>query len=367
MKTTLLLLFFFNSVLAWSQKPRPCDSLFFADGTIAGVEDIRIVENGVQYRLYGEKYGLLYEVKSENLKKIRFRNGNQSLFSKTDTLSKVDIIIVPEPLDTNQTWYVEMLDGNEYYGKILRKEARFCVFQTVSLGEINLPFGKIERMSPEALPELVGDQYWFKNPHGTRYFFGTNGYGLKKGEGYYTNTWVLFNQVSYGFSERFTFGAGTIPLFIFGLNVYPFWVTPKVSFPLGGDKWNGAVGVFYVNAVAESNELSGLGVTYGALTYGSTDRNATFSLGYGFIDGHWADSPTASFSAMHRVSRNGYFITENYLIPGNDAPTLLLSAGGRWVGKRIAIDYALMRPYGSNFGNGLWAIPWLNITAPFGG
>ncbi|MEZ5070324.1 MAG: hypothetical protein R2751_04985 [Bacteroidales bacterium] len=36
--------------------------------------------------------------------------------------------------------------------------------------------------------DLVEGEYWFSNPHATRYFFGTNGYGLEKGEGYYQNT-----------------------------------------------------------------------------------------------------------------------------------------------------------------------------------
>lgn len=359
-----------NPALAWAQRDRLCDSLFFADGTVVVVDSIKAVEGGLRYRLCGEKYGVLYEAKLTGLKKIRYRNGAQgSRFTKSDTLGKVEISIVPEPQDTTRTWHIEMLDGNDYYGKILRKETRFYVFRTLDLGEVNIPFGKIKRMSSRDLPRRVGDQYWFRNPHATRYFFGTNGFGLRKGEGYYTNTWILYNQVSYGFTDRFTLGVGTIPIFLFGAGIFPFWVTPKLSFPLGSEKWNGAAGVLYMNVVgSDVGNFSGLGVTYGSLTYGSTDRNATFSFGYGFYDGKWAKNPTASFSAMHRIGRNSYFVTENYLLPGDGSPTLLLSAGGRWVGKRIAIDYALVRPVGSDFnGAGFFAIPWLGITAPFGG
>ena len=369
-KVLLFLFFLLTPILIWGQRRGVCDSLFFADGTIAVVDSIKAVEGGLWYRLCGEKYGVIYEAKLTGLKKIRYRNGVQgSHFTQSDTLGKVEISILPEPQDTTRTWHVEMLDGNDYYGKILRKEARFYVFRIFDLGEINLPFGKIKRMSVEALPQRVGNQYWFRNPHATRYFFGTNGYGLRQGEGYYTNTWILYNHVSYGITDRFTLGAGTIPVFLFGASIFPFWVTPKFSFPLGSDKWNGAAGVLYMNVVgSDVGDFSGLGVTYGSLTYGSMDRNATFSFGYGFYDGQWAKNPTASFSAMHRVGRNGYFITENYLLPGYDSPTLLLSAGGRWVGKRIAIDYALVRPFGSSFkGAGFFVIPWLSITAPFGG
>jgi hypothetical protein len=60
--------------------------------------------------------------------------------------------------------------------------------------------------------------------------------------------------------------------------------------------------------------------------------------------------------------------TENYLLPGGDTQTMILSAGGRWVGRRIAIDYALVRPFTFNSeASSYIGIPWLSITAPFGG
>lgn len=370
MKNALVfLLFCLYPISIWSQSNRECDSLFFTDGKIVVIDDTKIEDGSLQYRICGEKYGLLYAVKMTSLKKIWYHNGSQVAFDTSDTLAKVDVSIVPEMLDTSQIWHVEMTNGNEYYGKILRKEARVCVFRTLELGEINLPYGKIKRMSQKDSSHMVSDKYRFENPHATRYFFGTNGYGLKKGEGYYTNTWIFYNQVSYGFSNRFTMGVGTIPLFLFGASIFPFWVTPKVSFPLGSDKWNGAAGVLYMNVLgSDIGDFSGLGVTYGSLTYGSTDRNTTFSFGYGFFDGTWAKHPTSSLSGMYRVGRNAYFITENYLLPGGESTTLILSAGGRWVGKRLAIDYALVRPFNNNF-NGIRfvGIPWLSVTAPFGG
>ncbi len=368
-KLFLFLLLSLFPVLSWSQDNSECDSLFFTDGSMAFVDEVKKAKDGLQYRLCNEKYGLLYEVKFSDVKRISYYDGSKTEFSKGDSPVKVNISIVPEALDTSQTMHVEMFDGNEYFGKILRKESRFFVFRSMELGEINLSYGKIKRMSQKVIPRKVGNKYWFDNPHATRYFFGTNGYGLKKGEGYYTNTWIFYNQVSYGFSDHLTIGAGTIPLFLFGASIFPFWVTPKVSFPLGNDKWNGAAGALYMNVLgSDIGDFSGLGVTYGSLTYGSTDRNTTFSFGYGFFDGAWAKNPTASLSGMYRVGRNGYFITENYLLPGDDSPTLILSAGGRWVGRRIAIDYALVRPFIFNSeGASYIGIPWLSITAPFGG
>lgn len=354
---------------AQAQRSIACDSLIFTDGNKVGIDLVRMGETTLQYRLCGEKYGWLYETTLAGVQKIKYRNGlQQGQFVEPGAETGVHITPSPTPIDTTPFWRLEMYSGNDYYGKIRRNEPRGLTFQSPELGEFFIPFVSIKKMERVGKIGATGNRHWFENPHATRYFFGTNGFGLRKGEGYYTNTWVLYNQVSYGFTNRFTMGVGTIPLFLFGADVVPFWVTPKVSIPLGSEKWNGAAGVLYMNIInSGADNFSGLGVAYGAVTYGTTDKNATVSFGYGFYDGDWAKTPTVSFSAMHRLNRNNYFVTENYLIPGSDGSVLLLSAGGRWVGRRIAIDYALVRPFGGGLGEGgFFAFPWLGFTAPFG-
>jgi len=58
--------------------------------------------------------------------------------------------------------------------------------------------------------------------------------GLHKGEGYYQNIWVFWNQASFGVTENFSLGFGIIPLFLFGGEAgqySPIWVVPKLSYP----------------------------------------------------------------------------------------------------------------------------------------
>lgn len=354
---------------AQAQRSIACDSLFFTDGNKIGIELIKMGETSLQYRLCGEKYGWSYEATLAGVQKIKYRNGlEQGQFDVPGAGTGVSITPIPQQYDTAQVWRIEMYSGNDFYGKIRRSEPQGLTLQSPELGEVHIPFVSIKKMERMGKQHTPSNPYWFENPHATRYFFGTNGFGLHKGEGYYTNTWVLYNQVSYGFTDQFTMGVGTIPLFLFGADIVPFWVTPKVSIPLGHEKWNGAAGVLYMNIInSGADNFSGLGVAYGTVTYGTTDKNATLSFGYGFYDGDWANTPTVSFSAMHRLNRNNYFVTENYLLPGGDGRVLLLSAGGRWVGRRIAIDYALVRPFGGGLGeSGFFAFPWLGFTAPFG-
>ncbi|MBE0638158.1 MAG: hypothetical protein IH598_06550 [Bacteroidales bacterium] len=205
-------------------------------------------------------------------------------------------------------------------------------------------------------------QYWFDNPQATRYFFSPNGYGLKAGEGYYQNVWVLFNSFAVGVTDNISIGAGMVPLFFFGEST-PMWITPKFSIPVKSDKFNLGGGALIGTVLGEEN--AGFGIVYGLVTSGSKDNNVTFGMGYGYAGGDWAQSPMLNFNGMFRTGARGYFITENYFINGADANVLLISLGGRQIIKNAGLDYGLLLPFSSEMDQFI-AIPWLGITLPFG-
>lgn len=352
------------------QKTADCDSIFFRDGRIVLARILSTTDQTVTYRPCSDRAAGQFSEATSSLRELRLRDGSQKSYLILPDGS-VQITAKPAVTDSVPLYHVETTDGNDYIGEIVREDAEKITLRTDALGEISILRRHIKLMERIERRQIVGDDFWFENPHATRYFFGPNGYGLRNGEGYYQNAWVLFNQVSYGYTPNFSVGAGMMPLFLFGGDVLPIWVTPKISIPIKKDKWNAGAGLLYANILDfadyyDNGSDGGFGMAYGVLTYGSRDRNATVGLGYGFVDGGWAGSPTVSFSAMHRLSKRHFFVTENYLLPLDGDPTLLLSAGGRWVGKRIAIDYGLWRPVSEEFGGSLLVLPWLGLTVPFG-
>lgn len=66
---------------------------------------------------------------------------------------------------------------------------------------------------------------------------------------------------------------------------------------------------------------------------------------------------------MYKMGKKSYLITENYLIGAGEETFILLSAGGRWEGNKIAIDYGGVFPLNAD---GFIMIPWLSLTIPFG-
>jgi hypothetical protein len=265
---------------------------------------------------------------------------------------------------TNDTTLVniETVDGNEFIGQIVIEDSLKIVLKTEKLGEISIFRSDIKRQEIIEIQQIKEGKYWFHNPQSTRYFWSPNGYGLKKGEGYYQNIWVLWNQFAYGLSDNFSIGGGIIPLFLFGGTPTPVFITAKFSIPVVENKFNLGAGAIAGTILGE--EETGFGILYGISTFGTPDNNVTFGLGYGFAGGEWASSPMINVNGMFRVSSRGYFITENYYINAGGENLVLITLGGRSIIKKAALDYGLVIPI-ADIGQFV-AIPWLGFTVPFG-
>ncbi|HXR81285.1 MAG TPA: hypothetical protein VN763_10220 [Saprospiraceae bacterium] len=257
---------------------------------------------------------------------------------------------------------VETIDGNEYIGKIISIDAQNVVLNTDLLGIITLRKSTIKSMTPVYGSQIKEGVLWFENPQSTRYFWQPNGYGLKKGEAYYQNVWIFFNQVSYGVTDNFLIGAGMVPAFLFAGAPTPVWITPKFSIPVVKDKLNVGVGGLMGTVIGESQ--SGFGLVYGTSTLGDRNTNMSLGVGYGYLSGDWANAPVITLSGMIRTGQRGYLLTENYFISTSEEDLLLLFFGGRRLIKNVGLDFGLMFPLVT--GGGFFAIPWLGVTIPFG-
>ncbi len=258
---------------------------------------------------------------------------------------------------------IETIDGNEYIGVILEKTNEKIRLKTESLGEIVILVTNVRNISEIKIVKGKDGRLWTENPQATRYLWAPNGFNLKKGEGYYQNAWILFNQVVYGLSDHFSLGAGTVPLFIFAGTPSPVWLTAKVSVPVVENKFNLGAGLLAGTVVGVSS--GSFGILYGVSTFGSRDQNLTVGLGWGFADGQMAKDPTINISGMIRTGPRGYLITENYFIGTSDNYMILLSLGGRRIINHVGLDFGAFVPIGKDIDT-FFVVPWLGFTIPFG-
>ncbi|TVR29947.1 MAG: hypothetical protein EA390_08880 [Balneolaceae bacterium] len=210
-------------------------------------------------------------------------------------------------------------------------------------------------------PNRIRDgEYWFENPQGTRYFFAPNAIGLRKGSGYYQNAWIFFNNVNYGVSDNFSIGAGTIPVFLFGVSALPIWVLPKLSIPVAAGNVHLAAGALIGGVIGEDS--GGFGLAYGNATFGNRDRNVTVGLGYGYAGDEWSDTALLNISGLYRAGKNFQWLAEIYFLPGIDGSGFGIF-GARWAPENFAVDFGLGRPLRDA---GFIGFPWLGVTIPFG-
>ena len=253
-------------------------------------------------------------------------------------------------------------NGNRYLGKVLESNSDEILIETREAGKLTLNKRTIK--SIRIISDTQFDSGVWLTSHGinTRYFFGTNGYSLEKGTGYYQNTWVLFNQFSYGVSDNLSLGGGLIPLFLFNGTPTPFWGTIKYSLPLPSDNFHLATGALF--GVVPVDGAAAFGLVFAQATLGSNVSNVNFGMGYGFGGDTFAERPAFSFSTLLKAGKKTAFVSENYLIHIDEEYVGILSLGLRFYLRSVSIDGALIFPASGDIG--FAAIPWLGLSVPFG-
>lgn len=254
--------------------------------------------------------------------------------------------------------------GNEFIGTVVSENQDVIVLKTTAFGEVTIRKEDIRRQVIISADRFKDGEFWPDNPQSTRYLWTPNGYALEKGEAYYQNIWVLYNQVSLGVTENFSISAGLIPTLLLGAEAMPLWVVPKFSIPIEKNKVNMSAGAFIGTVAGE--ETGGFGIAFGTLTLGDRDNNVNLGLGWGFADGRWADFPVINLGIMYRVSPRGYFISENYYINLFDEGFGIISAGGRRIIGAVGLDFALAIPLVAGMDR-LIALPFLGFTVPLNG
>ena len=233
---------------------------------------------------------------------------------------------------------VKMKDGSTVIGELVTETPEKLVVRTKSLGEITILKSTIIEFKRLRSSNMVDGVYWHENPNPTRNLYGPTGYSLQKGEGYYQNILVLINQVSYGFTDKFTIGFGfEIVSILSGINSFGdgpaipgFSITPKYSIPITKDKWNVGLGVLALHIPGEE-ALFSAGIIYGVSTWGSRDNNFTLGLGFGLVEGEFTSRPTITLAANKRIGRRFGIVTENWLLSAEGEYGALLSFGFRSV------------------------------------
>ena len=247
---------------------------------------------------------------------------------------------ISEPIDPIKTYKIELYDGSTFIGKISQKDSVHLVMITSLIPKLEIPILKIKTIEIIDESNFRSGVYWFPNPHATRYLYAPSAFNIKKGEGYYQNTWLFntwlfFNSFNVGITDNISIGGGLEVFSTFAFRDPILFITPKVGFEVT-EKFHAGGGVLFARLPGVT-----LGTIFGTGTYGSKDHNLTTSLGWGFVEGEFSQRPIITISGMTRVSKRVALVTENWLIP-TDSYYGVFSYGARFLGEKTAFDLAFV-------------------------
>ncbi|HMG16709.1 MAG TPA: hypothetical protein VK590_14735 [Saprospiraceae bacterium] len=267
--------------------------------------------------------------------------------------------------DTSKTYRIQLFDETEFIAMYLTSDSISIVIKTNSIPKIEIPINKIKSIELVESILINNGIYWFSNPNPTRYLFAPSAFNLKKGEGYYQNTYIFLNSFSVGITDNFSFGGGIELYSTFSGNEPIFFLTPKFGFKINENLHIGG-GLIFASIPSfgsEYDDRTSVGLIYGISTFGGVDKNFSTGLGWGFINGDFSTNPFITLSGLIRISRKTAFVTENWIIP-SDGYTGIFSYGIRFFGEKLSVDLAFLNNQAIARGLAI-GIPYVDFVVKF--
>ena len=265
----------------------------------------------------------------------------------------------------DSTWYMIVLkDGTSLTANILMQDQKTMIVSTQSLPRLELAQDQIVSVKKIQSVNIKSGEYRFPNPNETRYLFAPSAINLKKGDGYYQNTYLLLHSFNYGITDNFSIGGGFEFLSTLGVIGDSYFnpicfLTPKLGFQVQEKLYLG-VGMLIGNIPGMTYPLI---MGYGLATYGDTEDNMTLGVGMGTSEFTTPKSPVFTLSGMTRISKRMSLITENWILP-LDIYQPIFSYGIRFSGEQMSADFALIN--NAELSEGFFlGIPYVDFVVKF--
>lgn len=238
---------------------------------------------------------------------------------------------------------ITTIDHQTFKGVLLSQDDKTITLQTNS-AKVTIDKAKIKVINYDDQNIIVNEDNDIKRYRNfpSRYFVGSSAYSLKKGEAYFSNDWIFFNEIDYGVTNSFSVGAGIIPLFLINGFPTPVWIKAKIAIPLSPKNINMSVGAMTGTIIG--GELEGFPINLnGSMTFGSLKNNLTLGANIFFIDNN--HNFIFNVSAKLNLTNKTSIMTDNFftLSSGPDFENVSL-VGARTIFGKLALDYGLFIP-----------------------
>lgn len=216
----------------------------------------------------------------------------------------------------------------------------------------------------------------------SRLLFSPTGRPLARGEGYFSDHYVIFPGATYGLTDHLSLGGGVSVIPGLGLNEQLFYVSPRFGRQFT-DQVAASVGLLYAHE-GDAGPEGHLAVGFAVATLGRPERSVTIGAGAvrtvseeyynhqvnGETRGDFryqaSYTPIVMVGGTARLSRRIALVSENWLILGDgfklsEQPFAL---GLRFLGDRLTADVGVIL-VGEVIEEG-FPLPWLSVSYHFG-
>jgi hypothetical protein len=271
---------------------------------------------------------------------------------------------------------VRLHDGSRLLGSLVAQDDQGLTLRLRSGSELRLARADVAAIVAEDEREEPAPA----DPNATRLLFAPTGRPLPKGDGYFSDHYVLFPGLAVGLTDHLSVGAGISTIPGLGLDEQLVYVAPRLAFDLPGDNAF-AVGALYAQA-GDADE-GGAALAFGVLTLGRPTRSLSVGLGFGGerartydyangaryrsrVEWVWRDAPIVMVGGSVQIGRRAALLSENWLFLGDgfrlDEQPFAVAV--RLFGQRLSADVGLVIvPAVLDEG---FPLPWLSISYAFG-
>ncbi|MCD4794996.1 MAG: hypothetical protein K8R54_17315 [Bacteroidales bacterium] len=304
-------------------------------------------------------------------------------------------------IDSTMFCVVKLTDESSISGKVISVFEKEIEVKTKYLGQIIIPKKNITEIVVLKSYGKQANKFWLPNPHDSRHFFSPTARNLPKGEGYFQDIYLVFLFSNYGITDYLTIGGGCSIIPGLGIDEQAYFFNTKIGFNLN-EKFSLGGGILYGNIpYTEEVEIpeeitipiantfperdttvfyntyeyyyhrKNAGILFGVGTYGTSENNLTFGMGYAYIEDNPLKNPIYMLGGMFRLSRRTALITENWLFFEDHSDgtfaSPLISYGIRFFGEKMSLDFAFIQAPGEKWIDKIIfpGIPYLDFVLKF--
>jgi len=231
----------------------------------------------------------------------------------------------------NQEVAVTLSDGNTFSGFVVSVDEESAGVKTKD-GVFNFQYDRIKEV--RIVDPTDKTSRWYQNPASNKLFLTQSGRMLKKGSGYYQNTYIFISSFTYAIFQNLSLNAGfsTLP----GLGIENQFYTLGAKLGVDVSSSFSVSGTFRHYQFPDFGESAN--TMYGAVTFTKNELDITGGVGIGLSNESNSD-PIFILGGQLRVSERIALLSENLIYPDGSGEVYPLGSFGiRILSPKGAID-----------------------------